>query len=350
MFPYSPESAEDEPTMTDLRGVMPARRPPVDATVLDEPTSEVPVIKPPADPASADETDPEAATIETAAIETAATDHASPATGPEPVGPAPGGTGLSIGPDLTPTPEPITDATLEPITDATAEPITDATAEPVTGGEPAGPAPAAFAETGEDPTGTVEPAPAPRLTEMSKLTWRPAPFRPHPTPRPSPVTPLAEAAPVTPLAEAAPVTPLAEAAPVTPLAEPEPATLLEPPFVPEPPAPATGPGGPAEAAESAPAGRPGDVVERPIALWSQEAADRLRGQWRELQGEFFDDPDAAVAGAKDLVTEAVHELADTLLAAQDALDPYRGSVRVDTETMRVAMRRYREFMERVLAL
>src|SRR5690606_15072054 len=46
MYPYPPHQNQDEPTMADVRGVLPSQRPPVDITVLDEPTSEVPVIKP----------------------------------------------------------------------------------------------------------------------------------------------------------------------------------------------------------------------------------------------------------------------------------------------------------------
>jgi hypothetical protein len=95
---------------------------------------------------------------------------------------------------------------------------------------------------------------------------------------------------------------------------------------------------------------PGDVAETPIAVWSDESADRLREQWRELQGQFIDDPVDAVSAAKALVTGAVQELANTLLEAQDELDPFRAGEVVDTEAMRVAMRRYREFLDRVLAL
>ncbi len=92
------------------------------------------------------------------------------------------------------------------------------------------------------------------------------------------------------------------------------------------------------------------MSETPIALWSEEAVGRLREQWRELQVQFIDDPAEAVNGAKELVTAAIQELADTLRSAQDMLDPYRDGESVDTETMRVAMRRYREFLDRVLAL
>lgn len=295
----APEPADGEPTLTDLHGVFPAQRPPVDATVLEEPTSEVPVIRP-----SGGEPD-------------AAPD------GPD-------------GPDGPDEPDAITADDLDL--------------------DPDDPAP--FLADAAD--AAAESVAVPRTTEMSKMTWTPAP-QPAQPPEPEPATPLAEAEPTFPpeptfvpeptfapepaLPEAALPAPPGLVPPIEPayaeppvIAEPEPAVSAEPAASPQP------------APEPVSAGRPGDVAERPIALWSAEAADRLREEWRDLQGQFIDDPEAAVAGAKQLVTDAVHELAETLLAAQDALDPYRDNGRVDTEMMRVAMRRYREFLERVLAL
>lgn len=106
------------------------------------------------------------------------------------------------------------------------------------------------------------------------------------------------------------------------------------------------------AAGQAPAARlrPGDVAEEPIAVWSEEAAQRLRADWRDLQVLFIDDPGEAVAGAKELVTTAVRLLSENLLAEQEQFDPHRSGIDPDTEAMRVAMRRYREFLDRVLAL
>ena len=96
--------------------------------------------------------------------------------------------------------------------------------------------------------------------------------------------------------------------------------------------------------------RPGDVEEHPIAVWSGDSAQQVRDRWRDLQVQFVDDPQAAVQGAKGLVTEVVRTLSDRLLAERDEFDPHRDTDRPDTEAMRVAMRRYREFLDRVLAL
>jgi hypothetical protein len=46
----------------------------------------------------------------------------------------------------------------------------------------------------------------------------------------------------------------------------------------------------------------------------------------------------------------VHELTEGLLAERDDLDPLRRTDHPDTESMRVAMRGYREFLDRILTL
>ena len=72
MYPYPPHQNQDEPTMADVRGVLPGQRPPVDITVLDEPTSEVPVIKPASTPSDeAPEQESTAADTQTPATEAA---------------------------------------------------------------------------------------------------------------------------------------------------------------------------------------------------------------------------------------------------------------------------------------
>jgi hypothetical protein len=297
--------------MTDLRGVLPGRRPPIDATVLDEPTSEVPIIKPAGDvdaePAAADpepvpETEPAA--------------EAEPAAAAEEL-------------------EELVEA--EPVAETEAAVEADLAADLETA--------APEAETAPEPVVTPPVVPAfgsvtSAAGEMAKMAWSPAP---PPGLVPAPAASVFEPPP--PVTEPEPV----EAEIVEPVAEPEPVAEVEP----EPEPVAEVEPEPAAVVDPAPAlahRAPGDVAGTPISLWSDQATGQLRDDWRELQVQFVDDPNAAVTGAKGLVTEAVRQLADTLLAAQAELDPFRGTDRVDTEAMRVAMRRYREFLDRVLAL
>jgi hypothetical protein len=97
--------------------------------------------------------------------------------------------------------------------------------------------------------------------------------------------------------------------------------------------------------------RPGDVAQTSIAVWQPDALETIRAQVRDVQARFVDEPAEAVAQIRALVSDAVHTLADALLAEQlGSIDPHQHSDSPDTESLRVALRRYREFLDRVLAL
>jgi hypothetical protein len=96
--------------------------------------------------------------------------------------------------------------------------------------------------------------------------------------------------------------------------------------------------------------RPGDVNDISITFWAESASEQFRAEWHEVKAQFVDDPVAALTRAHDLLTEAVHELTESMLAERDELDPLRAGSTPDTESMRMAMRGYREFLDRILAL
>jgi len=105
----------------------------------------------------------------------------------------------------------------------------------------------------------------------------------------------------------------------------------------------------AEEPDAAPK-RPGDVDQTQIAFWDDGAVKHFRAEWHEVKADFVDDPVAALTRAHDLLTDAVNELTESLLAERDELDPLRGEGTPDTESMRMAMRGYREFLDRILSL
>ncbi|MFB6393609.1 hypothetical protein [Polymorphospora lycopeni] len=107
------------------------------------------------------------------------------------------------------------------------------------------------------------------------------------------------------------------------------------------------------AAEAEPAGgsglMPGDVPGEPVAVLIPAAtAQALRQRWREVQLRFVDDPRAAAGEAQDLVDEAVQTLATALAEQKDDLGGWRSSGADDTERLRVTVRRYRDFLDRLL--
>lgn len=96
---------------------------------------------------------------------------------------------------------------------------------------------------------------------------------------------------------------------------------------------------------------PGQGVNDPVAaLWATDLVERFRSQWRDLQLTFVDDPKHAMSGAASLVDEAVSSLTNTLNAQKQALDGWQVTRGEDTEMMRVALRRYRDFLDRLLGL
>ncbi|WIM98174.1 hypothetical protein ACTOB_001758 [Actinoplanes oblitus] len=100
--------------------------------------------------------------------------------------------------------------------------------------------------------------------------------------------------------------------------------------------------------EPAPAGEEGSIIR--ATIWDEDAARHFRAAWHEVKAEFVDDPVNALTRAHDLLTDAVNELTEVLLAERDDLDPLRGTGTPDTESMRMAMRGYREFLDRILSL
>lgn len=93
-----------------------------------------------------------------------------------------------------------------------------------------------------------------------------------------------------------------------------------------------------------------DGVAGARTIWDEDAARHFRAAWHEVKAEFVDDPVTALTRAHDLLTDAVNELTEVLLAERDDLDPLRGTDTPDTESMRMAMRGYREFLDRILSL
>ena len=77
----------------------------------------------------------------------------------------------------------------------------------------------------------------------------------------------------------------------------------------------------------------------------------LRARWTEVQSAFVDDPRDCVQKADGLVADVVDKLTAGFYAARSGLEEQwdRGE-EVSTEDLRIALKRYREFFERLLAV
>jgi hypothetical protein len=83
---------------------------------------------------------------------------------------------------------------------------------------------------------------------------------------------------------------------------------------------------------------------------STERASKHRRQYRKAEARFVDNPRKAVERAAKVVTAAVEDLAKALEKQHKELDPRRKAKNPDTEALRVALRQYKDFLERVLSL
>lgn len=98
---------------------------------------------------------------------------------------------------------------------------------------------------------------------------------------------------------------------------------------------------------------PGDVSMQSVPeLWPADAISALRDRWRDVQLRFVDDPNAAAAEADSLVGEAIETLQTQLAMQRTDLAAWRNrnDGGDDTERLRVAVQRYREFLDRVLGV
>ncbi|MFV2088873.1 hypothetical protein [Micromonospora sp. LOL_021] len=104
-------------------------------------------------------------------------------------------------------------------------------------------------------------------------------------------------------------------------------------------------GEPPQTGQPVPAGHP-----VPVGIFAAEQADAFRDRWRDVQLRFVDDPHAAAGEAQNLVTEAVEALTAALTAQRDELGGWTDAGPEDTEQLRMAVRRYRDLLDRVLSL
>ncbi|MGW6144925.1 hypothetical protein [Streptomyces sp. NPDC055140] len=89
--------------------------------------------------------------------------------------------------------------------------------------------------------------------------------------------------------------------------------------------------------------------EEATQLLSAEDEEGFRSRWQEIQSKFVDDPRDAVHSADTLVADVMQTLATTFAERKQELEEQwsRGE-RADTEDLRMALRHYRSFFNRLL--
>jgi hypothetical protein len=86
-------------------------------------------------------------------------------------------------------------------------------------------------------------------------------------------------------------------------------------------------------------------------LFSDETEQQFRTQWHDIQTGFVDEPRRAVEQADELVARLMQQLAQSFSDQRTSLErQWEQSDKISTEELRVALRRYRSFFERLLAI
>ena len=99
------------------------------------------------------------------------------------------------------------------------------------------------------------------------------------------------------------------------------------------------------------AAKPGAKSEAEGPLLPPEFVQDLRKRWDGIQTGFVDEPRAAVRQADELVASAIKRLAETFAEARNNLEGQwaRGD-EINTEDLRVALRKYRSFFQKLMSV
>jgi hypothetical protein len=105
------------------------------------------------------------------------------------------------------------------------------------------------------------------------------------------------------------------------------------------------------APDNPPPDAPRAVDEEPAPLFANEDAAGYRTRWSAIQTGFVDEPRKAVEEADTLVAEVMKRLAEVFANERRQLESaWERSDKISTEDLRIAMRRYRSFFERLLSI
>lgn len=93
----------------------------------------------------------------------------------------------------------------------------------------------------------------------------------------------------------------------------------------------------------------GDASNEP--LFATNDANDFRSRWERIQTGFVDEPRKAVEQADELVASAIKRLVEVFANERNKLEAeWDKNENVSTEDLRIALRRYRSFFDRLLSV
>ena len=91
--------------------------------------------------------------------------------------------------------------------------------------------------------------------------------------------------------------------------------------------------------------------ESNLPLFAQNDTQDFRSRWERIQIGFVDEPRKAVEQADELVASAIKRLAEVFATERQKLEAeWDKTDNVSTEDLRIALRRYRSFFDRLLSV
>jgi hypothetical protein len=93
------------------------------------------------------------------------------------------------------------------------------------------------------------------------------------------------------------------------------------------------------------------ITDQLEPLFEDDAARKFRSRWQVIQGKFVDDPRDSVKQADELVADIIKNVTMSFSDRRMSLEKqWNSGQNVSTEDMRLALKRYRSFFERLLTL
>jgi len=91
--------------------------------------------------------------------------------------------------------------------------------------------------------------------------------------------------------------------------------------------------------------------EKFAPLFEGDEAEQFRAQWLDIQSRFVDDPSVSVKDADELVASIIKNITRNFADKRMALETqWKSGDDVSTEDLRMTMKRYRSFFDRLLTL
>lgn len=88
-----------------------------------------------------------------------------------------------------------------------------------------------------------------------------------------------------------------------------------------------------------------------VPLFVNNEAEKFRSQWLDIQSRFVDDPRDSVKKADELVEDVINNITKTFAQERTSLEnQWNSGDNASTEDLRLAIKRYRSFFNRLLTL